>query len=88
MNVLFQDLRAALEELSPKVLYVAQGESSTGVLEDIEEIAALCSKHGCLSIVDTVASIGGVPFFMDQWAVDCVFAASQKVLGTNRSCDR
>ena len=76
-----EDLRLVLQESSPKVLYVAQGESSTGVLEDVEGIASLCSQFGCLSIVDTVASIGGVPFFMDLWGVDCAFTGSQKVLG-------
>lgn len=25
------------------------------------------SRHGCLLLVDAVASLGGVPFFMDEW---------------------
>lgn len=32
-------------------------------------------------IVDTVASLGGTPFFMDKWQVDVAYSGSQKVLG-------
>lgn len=31
-------------------------------------------------IVDTVVSIGGVPFLMDEWGVDAVYTSSQKAL--------
>ena len=71
----------ALIQWSPKVMYVAQGESSTGVMEDIKMIAAVADKYSCLVIVDTVASLGAVPLNMDEWKVDCVFTGSQKVLG-------
>jgi alanine-glyoxylate transaminase/serine-glyoxylate transaminase/serine-pyruvate transaminase len=33
-----------------------------------------------LLIVDTVASLGAVPFNADKLQVDCVYSASQKVL--------
>jgi len=32
-------------------------------------------------IVDTVASLGGEPFFMDAWEVDATYSGSQKILG-------
>lgn len=38
-------------------------------------------RHDCLLVVDTVASLGGVPFYMDQWKVDAVYSGSQKVIG-------
>lgn len=38
-------------------------------------------RYDCLLIVDTVASLGGTPFFMDKWLVDVVYTGSQKVLG-------
>ena len=31
--------------------------------------------------MDTVASLGGVPFKMDEWEVDLVYTGTQKVLG-------
>lgn len=38
-------------------------------------------RYDCLLVVDTVASLGGTPFFMDKWKVDVVYTGSQKVLG-------
>jgi alanine-glyoxylate transaminase/serine-glyoxylate transaminase/serine-pyruvate transaminase len=38
-------------------------------------------RHNCLLLVDTVASLGGEPFYMDRWQVDVVYTGSQKVLG-------
>lgn len=38
-------------------------------------------RYDCLLVVDTVASLGGTPFFMDKWNVDVVYTGSQKVLG-------
>ena len=32
-------------------------------------------------IVDTVASLGGTPFFTDDWELDVVYTGSQKCLG-------
>lgn len=36
----------------------------------------------CLQIlvVDTVCSLGAVPFYADAWGVDCMYSGSQKVL--------
>lgn len=31
--------------------------------------------------MDTVASLGGTPFFTDKWNIDVVYTGSQKVLG-------
>lgn len=38
-------------------------------------------RNNCLLAVDTVASLGGVPFFMDKWKIDAAYTGSQKVLG-------
>lgn len=40
-------------------------------------------RYDCLLVVDTVASLGGTPFFMDKWKVDVVYTGSQKVLGAS-----
>lgn len=58
-----------------------QGESSTGVHQNLAGLGELCHKHNTLLLVDTVCSLGGVPFFADDWGVDCMYSGSQKVLG-------
>ncbi|XP_031620508.1 serine--pyruvate aminotransferase, mitochondrial [Contarinia nasturtii] len=74
-------LNAYFEVHKPKIFFVTQGDSSTGVLQPIEGLGDLCQKYDCLLVVDTVASLGGTPFFMDKWKVDVVYTGSQKVLG-------
>ena len=58
----------------------AQGESSTGVHQSLAGLGAACEAAGTLLLVDTVCSLGAVPFYMDSWGVDCVYSGSQKVL--------
>lgn len=76
-----EEIRDSMEAHKPKVLFMVQGDSSTGVLQSLEGISEICRKYDCLLVVDTVASLGGTEFFMDKWEVDCVYTGTQKVLG-------
>ena len=58
-----------------------QGDSSTGVHQSLAGIGDVCREHGTLLAVDTVCSLGGVPFYADDWKVDAMYSGSQKVLG-------
>jgi len=66
----------------PKIraVTVAYTDSSTGVANDIAAVARIADKHGALTLVDGVSSIGGMPFEMDAWGVDVAVTASQKCL--------
>ncbi len=66
----------------PDAIAVAfvHAETSTGALSDAEAIARLAKKHQCLSIVDAVTSLGGVPLYVDDWGLDAVYSGSQKCL--------
>ena len=74
------DLRAGLEQHRPAVLALVHGETSSGARQPIEGVGELCHQYDCLLLVDTVASLGGVPFFTDAWEVDIVYTGSQKCL--------
>ncbi|CAJ0960151.1 unnamed protein product, partial [Mesorhabditis belari] len=76
----FDEVKKAIESFKPQVLFVCQGESSTGVCQPIDGLGELCHQNNCLLLVDTVASLGGTEFDMDAWGVDCVYSATQKVL--------
>ena len=67
-----------------KAILVAQIDTASGVINDIEAIAKAikAAKHDALFLVDTVASLGCVPFEMDAWGVDVAMAGSQKGLMT------
>lgn len=69
-------------EIHPKAKAVAfvHAETSTGVQSDAAAIAKLARKHQCLTIMDTVTSLGGTPIYMDEWGIDAIYSGSQKCL--------
>ncbi len=65
-------------------MLVAQIDTASGVVNDIKAIgeAIRAASHQALLLVDVVASLGCVPFEMDEWGVDLAMAGSQKGLMT------
>lgn len=55
-------------------------ETSTGVRADAAALTAIARTHDCLSIVDTVTSLGGIPVEVDRWGADAVYSGTQKCL--------
>ncbi|PSU32794.1 pyridoxal-phosphate-dependent aminotransferase family protein [Photobacterium lutimaris] len=63
-----------------KIVAFVHAETSTGALSDAQAIAKLAREHDCLTIVDAVTSLGGVPLLVDEWQLDAVYSGSQKCL--------
>jgi len=55
-------------------------ETSTGVLNPVEPVAAAAREHGALTIIDAVASVGGVNLPVDAWGVDLCVTVANKCL--------
>ena len=62
------------------LLAFVHAETSTGVRSDAETLCALAERHGALSIVDAVTSLGGIELQVDAWGADAVYSGSQKCL--------
>jgi alanine-glyoxylate transaminase/serine-glyoxylate transaminase/serine-pyruvate transaminase len=75
-----EELRNALSTHRPAILALVHAETSTGARQPLEGVGELCREFGCLLLVDTVTSLGGVPIFLDQWGVDIAYSGSQKGL--------
>ena len=67
-----------------KAVLVVQVDTASGVVNDIAAIRAAidAAGHDALLMVDTIASLGTMPFAMDDWGVDVAVAGSQKGLMT------
>ena len=67
---------------NPDVRIVAfvHAETSTGALSDAKHLVELAHKYDCLTIVDAVTSLGGVPVLVDEWGIDAIYSGSQKCL--------
>ncbi|MBT3352587.1 MAG: alanine--glyoxylate aminotransferase family protein [Nitrospinaceae bacterium] len=59
---------------------IVHAETSTGVLQPMEEIGAACQGHGALLLMDCVTSLGGVPVEVDKWGVEIAYSGTQKCL--------
>jgi serine---pyruvate transaminase len=76
------DVRARLRERDAKAVWVVQSETSTGVVADIQALAAAAKEGGALIVVDAVSSLGALPCETDAWGLDVVVSGSQKALMT------
>jgi len=67
---------------NPDTKFVAfvHAETSTGALSDAKTLIDLAHENDCLTIVDTVTSLGGTPVKVDEWDADAVYSGSQKCL--------
>ena len=58
-----------------------QAESAYGILNPLEEAAALTRAHGALLVVDAVAAVGGHALDVDALGIDVAVVGPQKALG-------
>lgn len=63
------------------VLTVVHAETSTGVLQPVQDIARVARTHDTLTIVDAVTSLGVHPVDVSGWDVDVCYSCSQKGVG-------
>jgi len=75
-----QSVEDAVKKLSPAVLAISHGDTSTTMAQPLKDIAQICHRHGTLLYVDATATIGGNPMPVDDWGLDIVSAGLQKCL--------
>jgi alanine-glyoxylate transaminase/serine-glyoxylate transaminase/serine-pyruvate transaminase len=63
-----------------KLVAFVHAETSTGALSDAKTLVDVAHKHDCLTIVDAVTSLGGVPLKVDDWGIDAIYSGTQKCL--------
>lgn len=79
-QVTLEETREHLKLHKPVLFFIAHGESSSGMLQDLTGFGDLCREFGCLLMVDAVITVGCVPFYVDKWKIDVAYTGSQKVL--------
>jgi aspartate aminotransferase-like enzyme len=77
------EVAAALAEHPVKAVLYTQSETSTGVIQPIEQLARVANDAGAMVVVDVVSSLGAVPFEFDAWGVDVAIGGSQKALSAS-----
>ncbi len=74
------EVKKALEGCSPRLVAIVHAETSTGVLQPLEEISKIVHDAGALLLVDTVTSLGGTEVLVDDWGIDAVYSGTQKCI--------
>ena len=73
-------VKEALENSTPKLVAIVHAETSTGVLQPLEEISRMVHDAGALFMVDAVTSFCGTNLKVDEWGIDAIYSGSQKCL--------
>jgi len=75
-------MERAAESAGPiRLVACVHAETSTGVRQPLEPIAAVAKRHDALFVVDAVTSLGGLPVEVDRIGIDACYSASQKCMG-------
>jgi alanine-glyoxylate transaminase/serine-glyoxylate transaminase/serine-pyruvate transaminase len=74
-------LDEALRANPADIVAIVHAETSTGVLNPLQELAAVARKHNALTIVDAVTSFGGHELSCGPWGIDACYSCTQKCLG-------
>ena len=72
---------AVLNNPDAELLTVVHVETPCGTVSPLKEIGEICRNNGIVSLVDAVASLGGVEVHPDEWSLDICVSAPQKCLG-------
>jgi alanine-glyoxylate transaminase/serine-glyoxylate transaminase/serine-pyruvate transaminase len=75
-----EDVRRAGNGKKVKIVGLAHGETSTGVLTNIDAFRKVADELGAMLVVDTVATLAGAPLHVDRQRIDICFSGSQKAL--------
>lgn len=65
-----------------KYATIVHCDTPTGVLNNLSEICPLLKKYNILTIVDSVAAMGGEEFKVDEWEIDIALGGSQKAISS------
>src|SRR2546422_8555454 len=75
-----EDVRRAGKGRKIKIVGLAHGETSTGVMHRLDDFRKVADQLGALLVVDAVATLAGVPLDVDRQRIDICFSGSQKAI--------
>jgi len=73
-------VREAVKGKNPKVLAVVHAETSTGVLQPLEDLSSIAKESGALFLVDMVTSLAGIEVALDRMGIDAAYSGTQKCI--------
>ncbi len=74
------DVRRAAQGKKIKFLGLTHGETSTGVIQNLDDFRKVADEIGALFVVDAVATLAGCPLAVDRQRIDICFSGAQKAM--------
>jgi (S)-ureidoglycine---glyoxylate transaminase len=74
-------IERAIGKTSPRLVACVHGETSTTMVQPLQDLGSLCHAAGALSYVDATATLGGLPVEADKWGIDVLTGGLQKCMG-------
>jgi alanine-glyoxylate transaminase / serine-glyoxylate transaminase / serine-pyruvate transaminase len=75
-----EEVRKVAKGRNIKMIGFAQGETSSGVVTQVDPLRKVADECGALLVVDTVASLAAEPLHVDKQRIDICFSGSQKAI--------
>lgn len=76
-----EEVRETLRKRPARVVAIVHAETSTGALQQLDDIARVVHENDAVLIVDAVTSLAGVPVRVDDVGIDVCYSGTQKCLG-------
>jgi aspartate aminotransferase-like enzyme len=76
------DVKKKLQEKKYATVFIQYNETSTGVRNNVEQLAPVIKDAGALLCVDAVSAICGMKIEVDKMGIDACLASVQKCFGT------
>ena len=70
----------AVKKHKPRMLTLCQGDTSTTMLQPLDQLGKIARKHDAIFFTDCTASLAGNPFETDKWQIDMAATGLQKCL--------
>lgn len=72
------EVERQLERKCYEAVLICHNETSTGITQDAESIAEMCTRHETPFILDGITSVGGMPVHPLEWDAEAVVMGAQK----------
>ncbi len=76
-----EQIEDSIKKIRPKLLAIVHGDTSTTMLQPLDNLGEICRQYDVLFYTDATASIAGNTLKTDEWQLDAVSAGLQKCLG-------
>ena len=74
------EVEARVRDTTHDTVYLVHHETTTGILNPLQEVAAIAKRHGKRLLVDAVSSVCGETLDLAGWGIDLIIGSANKCI--------